>query len=82
MWGTQNKGGSCERHYLNLSTTGREVIEMAGPMSAPNGDRGLIRHDPQERFIFCDICKKVLPARVDDAKHKRLRTGKTERKKK
>ena len=55
---------------------------MAGPMSAPNGDRGLIRNDPQERFTFCDICKKVLPARVDDAKHKRLRTGKTELKRK
>lgn len=82
MWGTQNKGGSCERHYLNPLYDSREVKEMAGPMSAPNGDRGLIRNDPQERFTFCTICKKVLPARVDDAKHKRLRTGKTELKKK
>lgn len=54
---------------------------MAGPNSAPNGDRGLIRNDPHERFVYCDICKRVLPARVDDAKHNRLNTGKTQMKK-
>lgn len=50
---------------------------MPGPNSAPNGDVGLIKNHPLERIEWCSICKKVLPARVDDAKHNRLRTGKT-----
>ncbi len=52
---------------------------MPGPNSAPNGDVGLIRGHEQERFVFCTICDKVLPARVDAAKHNRLRTGKTKK---
>ena len=50
---------------------------MPGPNSAPNGDVGLIRGHAQERFVWCDICHKILPARVDGAKHHNLRTGKT-----
>lgn len=50
---------------------------MPGPNSAPNGDSGLVRGHDNERFYFCEICKSVFPARVHDAKHNRLRTGKT-----
>lgn len=50
---------------------------MPGPNSAPNGDAGLIRGHEKERFVFCEYCKKVLPARVDAAKHGKLNTGKT-----
>lgn len=49
-----------------------------GPNSAPNGDTGLIRGHKDERFIFCTICKAILPARVDALKHGKLRTGKTQ----
>jgi hypothetical protein len=50
---------------------------MPGPNSAPNGDAGLIRNHPDERFVDCQVCKRILPARVDAVKHRTLRTGKT-----
>jgi hypothetical protein len=66
---------------------------MAGPNSAPNGDRGLIRGDKHERFVAVPR-KKVLdtgetveyteyvPQREYDAKRGRLFTGKTLQKRK
>lgn len=53
-----------------------------GPNSAPNGDVGLVRGHKDERFVFCETCKTVLPARVDAARHRKLDTGKTARKRK
>lgn len=50
---------------------------MAGPNSAPNGDASLVRGYGREEFYFCTICKRVVSKRLDDAKHNRLRTGKT-----
>jgi hypothetical protein len=37
---------------------------MPGPNSAPNGDAGLVRGNPQERFIFCDPCQKKREAQA------------------
>lgn len=53
---------------------------MPGPNSAPNGDAGLVRGHENERFVFCEFCKQVLPARVDDSRHRVLNTGKTQMK--
>ena len=60
---------------------------MAGPMSAPNGDRGLIRGDKHERFDSVERYNeegekyyKYVPARINAARRGRLYTGKTERK--
>jgi hypothetical protein len=62
---------------------------MAGPMSAPNGDRGLIRGDKHERFVEVKYVDeegkeriKYVPARLHAAARGRLYTGKTERKNK
>jgi hypothetical protein len=62
---------------------------MAGPMSAPNGDRGLIRGDKHERFVEVERKNEdgekyfeYIPARLHAAKRGRLYTGKTERKNK
>jgi hypothetical protein len=62
---------------------------MAGPMSAPNGDRGLIRGDKNERFVEVKYVDeegveriKYVPARIHAAKRGRLYTGKTELKNK
>lgn len=62
---------------------------MAGPMSAPNGDRGLIRGDRHERFDKVERRNEegekyfeYVPARINAARRGRLYTGKTERKNK
>lgn len=65
---------------------------MAGPNSAPNGDRRVVRGDSREEFIAVPRTKvldtgetvkytEYVPKREYDAKRGRLYTGKTSQKK-
>jgi hypothetical protein len=61
---------------------------MAGPMSAPNGDRRIVRGDLNEEFKIVrheteyGTWLESVPLRTWLAQHNRLVTGKTELKRK
>ena len=61
---------------------------MAGPMSAPNGDRRIVRGDLNEEFKIVKhdtkdgVVEELVPLRTWLAQRGRLRTGKTELKRK
>lgn len=60
---------------------------MAGPNSAPNGDRRIVRGDLNEEFKIVKhetkygTFEELVPLRTWLAQRGKLRTGKTERKK-